>query len=177
MTSCVRIESRSIAPSVRRCTFPKALIDLMEPTLALPLPTFSSPPTTRTLCFLPEFTSTSPHYMGLKLPAPEVPNSLSQRKVELQIPKSAQNALTRRWALGLDLKARSRAQVSSKLSLTSSARQGTARVGIAGARAELHNTTQKDCCLPNLLDFLFLGEVKPCPLDITVKTTRRFLCD
>lgn len=140
----------------------------MEPTLALHLPTFSSRPTPRTSCFPLELTFTNRSCSALKWLVLEDRSSSSRKKVELLIPRSEQNALTRRCTLGPDRKVHSRALASDKLRQTSnSARPGTARVGIVGARTESHNTKQKDCCHSlSWLQLLFFGtSAKPRPLD------------
>ena len=148
VTSFVRIESKSIAPSVRRCTSPKPLIDLMEPTLAHHLPTFSFRPTQRTLCCLRKFTFTSHSFSGFTWLVPGAPSSSSQRKAELLTRRSGRSALTRRCTQVLDLRAPNKGLVQrNRLPILSSSSvrrvTGQARVGTVGKRIEKNNTNQR----------------------------------
>lgn len=148
MTSFVRIESKSIAPSVRRCTSPKPLIDLMEPTLAHHLPTFSSRATRRTLSCLLKFTFMSLSFSAFTWLVLGAPSSSSQRKAELLTRRSGKSALTRRCTQGLVLIAPSKGPAQrNRLPILSSSSVrrviGLARVGTVGKRIETNNTNQR----------------------------------
>lgn len=148
MTSFVRIESKSIAPSVRRCTSPNPLIDLMEPTLAHHLPTFSSRATRRALSYLLKFTFTSHSFSAFIWLVPGDPSSSSQRKAQLLTRRSGKSALTRRCTQVLDLRAPNKGQAQrNRLPILSSNSvrrvTGQARVGTVGRRIETNNTIQR----------------------------------
>lgn len=91
-TSFVKIESRSIVPSVRKCTFLKEPIDLMEPTSVLRWPTSSSKLTTRALCCHQKFTSMSPSFSASISPESVDQSTLSpsiERSLILALANSA----------------------------------------------------------------------------------------
>ena len=98
-TSFVRIESRSIATSVRRCTSPKALIDLMEPISVLPLPISSSRLTTRILFSRQKYTSTNRRFLDLTLQESVVPSTSSLRRDPSPTPGNVNSVLMPRWEL------------------------------------------------------------------------------
>ena len=137
-TSFVRIESRSIAPSAKRCTFPKARIDLMERTLVLHWPTFSSRRTRRTLYSHPKCSTTNQRFLASKSQENVVQSTLTQREEQSPTLTSGSNDSKLRCTQANAKKALTPSKARQQLSklLATRVSSGRVRAGIVGARIE-----------------------------------------